>query len=110
MALHSYPVSVETFVSDPRYLGINALDEGVLEALAELNNPEEPTREYRVRLFTRYTGAVLTGAIGTGNRARFSQRSWPTSIRPLTAAAKTERSLTAWAAAEACSRTICRSR
>ena len=65
-ALHSYPVSVETFVSDPRYLGSSALYEGVLEALVELNNPEEPGREHRARLFTRYTEAVLTGAIGTG--------------------------------------------
>ena len=65
-ALRSYPVSVETFVSDRSYLGSSTLYDAVLDALIALNNPEEPGREHRARLFTRYTEAVLTGAIGTG--------------------------------------------
>ena len=72
-ALHSYPVSVKTFVTDPSYLGSSALYEGVLDALVELNNPKEPGREHRARLFTRYTEAVLTGAIGTGKTSRVDE-------------------------------------
>jgi hypothetical protein len=65
-ALHSYPVSVEQFISDPNFLGSDALYPVVLDALIELNNPVEPGREHRARLFTKYTEAVFTGAIGTG--------------------------------------------
>ncbi len=40
---------MKTFVTDPSYLGSTALYEGVLEALVELNNPEEPGREWQGR-------------------------------------------------------------
>ena len=65
-ALRTYPVSFEQFVTDPDFLGSDALYSEVLKELIDLNNPEVDGCEYRARLWTRYAEAILTGGIGTG--------------------------------------------
>jgi hypothetical protein len=65
-ALKHYPVSIETFIQDPAYVGSDALYPEVMKALVDLNNPAVEDQEHRSRLWNQYTEAVLTGGIGTG--------------------------------------------
>lgn len=65
-ALKNYPVSIEEFITSPEYLGRDSVYPEVMQALVELNNPLVEGLEYRARLWTEFTEAVLTGGIGTG--------------------------------------------
>ena len=65
-ALKHYPVSIEEFITSPEYLGRDSVYPEVMRALVELNNPAVEGLEYRARLWTQYTEAILTGASGTG--------------------------------------------
>jgi hypothetical protein len=65
-ALKDYPVPIEQFIRDPKYLGSNALYPEVMGALIELNNPKVEGNKYRSRLWVGYTEAILTGGIGVG--------------------------------------------
>ena len=64
-ALRDYPVAIEQFLTDPAYLGSDALYPAVLNELVELNNPLRPGCDHRARLWTPYSEAVLTGGIGS---------------------------------------------
>lgn len=65
-ALRDYPVSVEEFIQSPDYLNSDAVYPCILEELIELNNPLIEGCEFRSRLWTTYSEAILTGPIGTG--------------------------------------------
>ncbi len=65
-ALRDYPVPIEEFVESPDYLNSDAVYPRVLEELVELNNPLIDGCEFRARLWTLYSEAILTGPIGTG--------------------------------------------
>lgn len=65
-ALRDYPVSIEEFIQDPAYLNSDAVYSQIMKELVELNNPLMEGCEFRSRLFTTYSEAILTGGIGTG--------------------------------------------
>jgi hypothetical protein len=66
LSLRDYPVGIEEFITNPDYMGSEAVYPAVLEELIELNNPQVQGRKYRSRLWTTYSEAILTGAIGVG--------------------------------------------
>ena len=56
-SLRDYPVSVEQFVTDPSYLGSDALYPVILKELIKLNNPRYSGCEFRSRIWTPYSEA-----------------------------------------------------